>query len=243
MMMKTKTLVIIASIVGGIFVVLVGSYLIYCIREAKKAESFVTTTSETSLGNMIQTSSEPTLKTTETAEVTETTESTLSAEQLQSQIDENNRQLESLQSESESLRLESESIEASISESIVESEIQASIDESISESIAESQRQEATRTTKESTKQTEPPSETTKAPKETTSKPKGDPKLSKSTITISAGDTDSFVAQASDIYVMNTNVSASLDYSGVSFNTPGTYTAYFNAFDGSYSLPLTVIVQ
>lgn len=192
---------------------------------------------------------ETTIKTTETisiittssVEQPTTTESTLSAEELQSQIDENNRRLESLQAESESLRLESESIEASISESIVESSIQESI--WIEESIKASKEAEMTTTTKETTKkQTTEHAETTKAPTEDT-KPKGEPKLSKSSITISVGDTDSFISQASEIYVKNTNVGASLDFSGVNFYTAGTYTAYFNALDGSYSLPLTVVVQ
>ena len=112
------------------------------------------------------------------------------------------------------------------SESLAEASasISESIEASISESIAESEREA----------QTEPPDTTARS---------YNPHLSESSISISVGNTDSFVSQAGGIELLDAPCDASLDYSGVDFYTAGSYTAYFNAFDGSFSLPLMVNVN
>ena len=112
------------------------------------------------------------------------------------------------------------------SESLAEASasISESIEASISESIAESEREA----------QTEPPATTARS---------YNPHLSESSISISVGDTNSFNSQASGIEVLDAPCGASLDYSGVDFYTAGSYTTYFNAFDGSFSLPLMVNVN
>ena len=101
------------------------------------------------------------------------------------------------------------------------SESLAEASASISESIAESEREA----------QTEPPATTARS---------YNPHLSESSISISVGDTNSFNSQASGIEVLDAPCGASLDYRGVDFYNAGSYTAYFNAFDGSFSLPLTI---
>lgn len=111
------------------------------------------------------------------------------------------------------------------SESLAEASasISESIEASISESIAESEREA----------QAEPPATTARS---------YSPHLSESSISISAGDTNSFNSQASGIEVLDAPCGASLDHRGVDFYNAGSYTAYFNAFDGSFSLPLTINV-
>ena len=165
---------------------------------------------------------EETTITTETAESSEVTTETVevttstmpSPDEIQASIDELERTSESLAEVSASI---SESIEASES-------VEASISESIAESIAESEREA----------QTEPPNTTARS---------YNPHLSESSISISVGNTDSFVSQAGGIEVLDAPCGASLDFSGVDFYTAGSYTAYFNAFDGSFSLPLIVNVN
>lgn len=174
---------------------------------------------------------------------TTTSETTISADQLQSQIDENESRLESQKLESESIAIEESLLESKRIEESVQASISESVEASIQESIrvSEEESRKATTTEPPAPTETQPPketpAETTKAPK-----PKGKPKLSQSSITIKKGDTNSFISQAQGISVSNTTVSAMLDYNGVDFYTIGTYTAYFNAMDGSYSLPLTVNV-
>jgi len=109
------------------------------------------------------------------------------------------------------------------SESLAEASasISESIEASISESIAESEREA----------QTEPPATTARS---------YNPHLSESSISISVGDTNSFNSQASGIEVLDAPCGASLDYCEVDFYNAGSYTAYFNAFDGSFTLPLTI---
>ena len=157
---------------------------------------------------------EETTITTETAESSEVTTSTMpSPDEIQASIDELERTSESL------------------------AEVSASISESIAESIAESEREAqatATTHTTQPATQTGPPTTTARS---------YNPHLSKSSITISVGNTDSFISQAGGIEVLDAPCGASLDYSGVDFYTAGSYTAYFNAFDGSFSLPLIVNVN
>ena len=171
--------------------------------------------------NLITTNTtEETTITTETAESSEvTTETVEVTTSTMPSPDEIQASIDELERTSESLA----EVSASISESIEASEsVEASISESIAESIAESEREaQATATTARSY----------------------NPHLSKSSITISVGNTDSFVSQADGIEVLDAPCSASLDYSGVDFYTAGSYTAYFNAFDGSFSLPLMVNVN
>lgn len=111
------------------------------------------------------------------------------------------------------------------SESLAEASasISESIEASISESIAESEREA----------QTGPPATTTRS---------YNPHLSESSISINVGDTNSFNSQASGIEVLDAPCGASLDYREVDFYNAGSYTAYFNAFDGSFALPLTINV-
>lgn len=231
--MKKKTLIIIVSSLVSVTVLLFGGIFIYSKlldTNVKVDPSITTTSTEESI---------ETIPLTETSIIetpSTTTDSTLSAEELQSQIDENNRLLESQRLESESIAAEESILESKR----IEESIQASISESIKESEEESRR--ATTTTREPS-ETKAPTESEKPKPTEAPKPKGDPKLSKSSITIAVGDTDSFISQAQNIEVLNSNVGAMLDYSGVSFYTPGTYTCYFNAMDGSYSLALTVIVE
>ena len=111
------------------------------------------------------------------------------------------------------------------SESLAEASasISESIEASISESIAESEREA----------QAEPPATTARS---------YNPHLSESSISISVGDTNSFNSQASGVEVLDAPCGASLDYREVDVYNAGSYTAYFNAFDGSFSLPLAVNV-
>ena len=179
----------------------------------KEKENLTATTNTTEETTITTETAESSKVTTETVEVT--TSTMPSPDEIQASIDELERTSESL------------------------AEVSASISESIAESIAESEREAqatattTTRTTQPAT-QTEPPTTTARS---------YNPHLSKSSITISVGNTDSFDSQAGGIEVLDAPCGASLDYSGVDFYTAGSYTAYFNAFDGSFSLPLMVNVN
>lgn len=241
--MKTRTLVIIASSLAVVFVLLIGVYILYCVQATKKETPVVSSHYSTTETPVLRSSSEGSVLPSTTVSIPETS----STEDLVSQIEENNRKLASQQAESESLQSEMESIEASLSEESarVSASISESIEESIEASISESQRESMEESRRQETSQTTAPSEKppTETKKTTETKPKGNPKLTKTSITIKAGDVDSFIQQAQSIEVQNSTVGAMLDYSGVSFYTPGTYTAYFVAMDNSYSLPLTVYVE
>ena len=240
---KTRTLVIIASSLAVVFVLLIGVYILYCVQATKKETPVASSHYSTTETPVLRSSSEASVLPPTTVSIPETS----STEDLVSQIEENNSKLASQQAESESLQSEMESIEASLSEESarVSASISESIEESIKSSISESQRESMEESRRQETSQTQAPSEKppTETKKPTETKPKGNPKLTKNSITIKAGDVDSFIQQAQSIEVQNSTVGAMLDYNGVSFYTPGTYTAYFVAMDNSYSLPLTVYVE
>ncbi len=220
--MTKKAMFIIISSLLCAFIVTATVIIVLGNKEKENLTATTNTAEETTITTETAESSEVT---TETVEVT--TSTMPSPDEIQASIDELERTSESLAEVSASI---SESIEASES-------VEASISESIAESIAESEREAqatATTHTTQPATQTEPPTTTARS---------YNPHLSKSSITISVGNTDSFVSQAGRIEVLDAPCDASLDYSGVDFYTAGSYTAYFNAFDGSFSLPLMVNVN